>query len=347
MRANLVQREPARLAHWEKLGLYDALQNQRANAPVFVLHGWPSVHQWRRAHRDRAQQDAERHYSSLQVAPRLPHAVCSRLGLHGLPIEQKVARELQGEKAIGPPPPETASSCAANSPKPGLPDREPQFQRPRRARGPGRMSTRPRLPRSRRISCARLPHSSNKGSSIAAKKPVYWSIPFETALAEARSNTRTTSAHRFGSSFPLPPAEAETFSSCGATDLLCHLDHNPLDLARELGIACIRTWSMFSPRTARNPAGRYMSQNPCCRLLVRQIGDDGPTAWILPIWLPAGSRTVRATIRRRFWRSFPARLWRTPKPHPFIDRAAPVVLADYVTTDKRHGLRPHRARTRL
>jgi isoleucyl-tRNA synthetase len=30
MRANLVQREPARLAHWEKIGLYDRLQQKRA-----------------------------------------------------------------------------------------------------------------------------------------------------------------------------------------------------------------------------------------------------------------------------------------------------------------------------
>ena len=41
MRANLVGREPSRIAHWETLGqhgLYHALQDKRANAPVFVLH---------------------------------------------------------------------------------------------------------------------------------------------------------------------------------------------------------------------------------------------------------------------------------------------------------------------
>ena len=32
MRANLVQREPARLAHWEKLDLYAAIQRNRANS---------------------------------------------------------------------------------------------------------------------------------------------------------------------------------------------------------------------------------------------------------------------------------------------------------------------------
>ena len=41
MRANLVGREPARQAHWEKLGLYAAIQKKRAAAPAFVLHDGP------------------------------------------------------------------------------------------------------------------------------------------------------------------------------------------------------------------------------------------------------------------------------------------------------------------
>ena len=41
MRANLVQREPARVAHWEKMDLYQAIQKKRADAPAFVLHDGP------------------------------------------------------------------------------------------------------------------------------------------------------------------------------------------------------------------------------------------------------------------------------------------------------------------
>ncbi len=36
MRANLVQREPARVAHWDKTGLYHAIQRRRAGAPAFA-----------------------------------------------------------------------------------------------------------------------------------------------------------------------------------------------------------------------------------------------------------------------------------------------------------------------
>ena len=41
MRAGLPQREPARVAHWEKTGLYKVLQDKRSGAPVFTLHDGP------------------------------------------------------------------------------------------------------------------------------------------------------------------------------------------------------------------------------------------------------------------------------------------------------------------
>jgi len=41
MRAGLAQREPGRLAHWEKLDLHAAIQQRRAAAPAFVLHDGP------------------------------------------------------------------------------------------------------------------------------------------------------------------------------------------------------------------------------------------------------------------------------------------------------------------
>ena len=41
MRAGLAQREPGRVAHWEKIGLYNAIQKKRADAPAFTLHDGP------------------------------------------------------------------------------------------------------------------------------------------------------------------------------------------------------------------------------------------------------------------------------------------------------------------
>ena len=42
MRAGLAQREPGRVAHWEKIGLYERIQQRRAASDrVFVLHDGP------------------------------------------------------------------------------------------------------------------------------------------------------------------------------------------------------------------------------------------------------------------------------------------------------------------
>ena len=41
MKADLVQREPARLKQWEAAGLYERIQAQRAGAEKFVLHDGP------------------------------------------------------------------------------------------------------------------------------------------------------------------------------------------------------------------------------------------------------------------------------------------------------------------
>ena len=41
MKAGLAQREPERLAHWAKIGLYDLLRKQAADRPKFVFHDGP------------------------------------------------------------------------------------------------------------------------------------------------------------------------------------------------------------------------------------------------------------------------------------------------------------------
>ncbi|MEN9677805.1 MAG: hypothetical protein RIS76_3701, partial [Verrucomicrobiota bacterium] len=41
MQANLVQREPQRLARWEAEGIYTQIQQSRAAAERFVLHDGP------------------------------------------------------------------------------------------------------------------------------------------------------------------------------------------------------------------------------------------------------------------------------------------------------------------
>jgi len=55
MKADLVAREPQRLAKWESDKLYERIQKRRAGAPKFILHDGPPFREWRRAHRQCAQ----------------------------------------------------------------------------------------------------------------------------------------------------------------------------------------------------------------------------------------------------------------------------------------------------
>ena len=119
MRAALAQREPVRLAHWEKIGLYGAIQRLRASRTPFVLHDGPpftngDVHIGTAL--NKTLKDIIIRYKSMRGfrTPYVPGWDC-----HGLPIEQKVARELQEKQSRRRPP-----SCGAFAPifpKPGSP----------------------------------------------------------------------------------------------------------------------------------------------------------------------------------------------------------------------------------
>ena len=93
MRAGLAQREPGRVAHWEKTGLYDAIQNKNAaTEKTFVLHDGPpftngDLHLGHTL--NKTLKEFILRYKSMRGfrTPYVPGWDC-----HGLPIEQKVTR---------------------------------------------------------------------------------------------------------------------------------------------------------------------------------------------------------------------------------------------------------------
>src|SRR5688572_2098943 len=101
MRAGLAQREPGRVAHWEKIGLYEAIQRKNAASArnkTFVLHDGPpftngDVHIGTAL--NKTLKDLILRYKSMRGfrTPYVPGWDC-----HGLPIEQKVSREIQEKK---------------------------------------------------------------------------------------------------------------------------------------------------------------------------------------------------------------------------------------------------------
>ena len=182
MKADLVKREPARLAHWRQNDLYARIQASRASAEKFVLHDGPpftngDVHIGNAL--NKILKDMVVRFRTLEGkrAPFVPGWDC-----HGLPIEFKVTQDLRKSPADL----DAASirtACAAYARK-YIGIQQSQFERlgilgdwsrPYTTLDPAYEAHELRL----------FADIIEKGFIYRGKKPVYWSIPCRTALAEA------------------------------------------------------------------------------------------------------------------------------------------------------------------
>ena len=96
MKADLVKREPDRLAKWESAGLYRQIQDARKDAELFVLHdGTPfangDVHMGTALNKVLKDLIVKSKTMAGFRAPFVPGWDC-----HGLPIEFKVVKESRG-----------------------------------------------------------------------------------------------------------------------------------------------------------------------------------------------------------------------------------------------------------
>ena len=101
MKADLITREPARLAKWEKEGLYAGFWRGRADAPLFVLHDGPpfangDVHMGTALNKILKDLIVKSKTMLGFRAPYVPGWDC-----HGLPIEFKVVKEFARSFAAG------------------------------------------------------------------------------------------------------------------------------------------------------------------------------------------------------------------------------------------------------
>ena len=107
MKADLILREPARLAAWESAGLYQKIQARRQaqGAPRFLLHDGPpfangDVHMGTALNKVIKDLVLKSKTMAGFETPYIPGWDC-----HGLPIEFKVVKEARGLSAAGNPPP--------------------------------------------------------------------------------------------------------------------------------------------------------------------------------------------------------------------------------------------------
>ena len=332
MRASLVQREPVRLAHWEKIGLYDAIQKKRGAAPAFVLHDGPpftngDVHIGNAL--NKTLKDIVLRYKSLRGfrTPYVPGWDC-----HGLPIEQKVTRELQAKK-LQVTTTELRQRCDDFS-ETWIAKQKSQFQRLGvLADWPHEYKT--KAPAFEADILRTFAAFIEQGLVYRAKKPVYWSIPFETALAEAEIEYKDHVSPSIWVKFPVPAEEARKFGLPADKPLFIVIwTTTPWTIPANLAIALHPdvNYLVVQFPESRVPDQAFIVAEACFeRFQSEVIGRR-----LLDVQRQPGEPTLR--VDQCQLGSFKGRdLEHLQARHPFIDRASPVVLADYVTTDSGTG----------
>jgi len=302
MRANAVVREAARVDHWEKSGLYARMQKKRENAPLFILHDGPpftngDVHVGTAL--NKILKDTILRYKNSRgfKTPYYPGWDC-----HGLPIEHKVTKKLRDSKkdfdAV-----QLREECEAFS-KTYIETQRAQFkrlgvladwQREYRTMNPGYE--------------AEIIHTFadfvEQGLVYRSKKPVYWSIPCQTALAEAEIEYQDHISPSIFVRFELEGETPETYMVVWTT--------TPWTIPANLAIA-VHPREEYS--CLKTPTGNYWIASKRvdefvkeCTITDYQVGEK----------VPGEALTGRAAQ------------------HPFINRKSPVVAAEYVTMDTGTG----------
>lgn len=326
MRAGLAQREPARVEYWAKHGLYGAIQQKRAAAPAFVLHDGPpftngDVHIGTAL--NKTLKDIILRYKSMRGfrTPYVPGWDC-----HGLPIEQKVTKELR-EKGRQVTTAELRQLCDEFS-ESWIVKQTAQFRR-LGVLADWKNEYKTKAPGFEADIVRTFAHFVDGGLVYRSKKPVYWSIPFETALAEAEIEYKDHISPSIWVKFAVPAEEAKKFAL-------------PTDKPLSIVIWTTTPWTIpANLAIALHPAVDYVAADLGAeRIIVAEI--------LLPSVLKAldEERRKKKTVasegaesaKGEIVGSFKGRtLEKLQARHPFIDRASPVVLADYVTTDSGTG----------
>lgn len=310
MRGNMVEREPARIDHWKKLGLYEQIQAKNADGPSFILHDGPpftngDLHLGHAL--NKTLKDTILRFKWMQGynAPYIPG-----WDSHGLPIEHKVSRELQDAGRTDYTPLEVREACAKFANK----YREIQTEQFQRlgvlADWDNEYWTiHPEYEAAELETFAKF---VEKGLVYRSKKPVYWSIPCATALAEAEIEYRD---HKSISVFVKLPLSEEARSKLALEDE-----------------ASVLIWTT-TPWTL--PANLAVSVHP--KIEYSAVKSNQGTLIVATALLDTvvsecsleGVETISTFLG--------AQLEGLEARHPFIDRASPILLADYVTTESGTG----------
>lgn len=307
MRGNLVKREPSRLEHWRKLGLYEKIQERNKSGETFILHDGPpftngDVHIGTAL--NKVLKDAILRYKSMRGyrTPYVPGWDC-----HGLPIEHKVTKDL---RAAGKdlPPAELRKACADFSAS-FIEKQRGQFQR-LGVLADWEREYKTMKPEYEATILRTFADFVEQGLVYRSKKPVYWSIPCETALAEAEIEYQDHTSPSIWVRFEIP---AHQFLHVDGPLYIVIWTTTPWTLPANLAVAVHPDLDYVE---VQHNGDTYLVVHQLAENFIENCGLEGATL---------GEKHPGRKLE-----SLQAK-------HPFIDRKSPVVLADYVTTEAGTG----------
>jgi len=310
MRASLVQREPERLRHWMEQDLYGKIQAKNEGAPRFILHDGPpftngDLHLGHAL--NKTLKDTVLRYKWMRGvnAPYIPG-----WDSHGLPIEHKVSRELQEKGKTDYTPLEVRRACAEFADKYRRIQSE-QFQRL------GVLADWANEywtihPQYEATEVETFATFVEQGLVYRSKKPVYWSIPCATALAEAEIEYRN---HQSVSIYVKLPLALDVASTLGLEEDAAILIWTTTAWTLPANLA-VALHPNVEYSTIRTEKGTFILASELIESVTADCGFQ--------------ETTVIKTFPGKTLEGMEAR-------HPFIDRPSPVLNADFVTTESGTG----------
>jgi isoleucyl-tRNA synthetase len=313
MKANLAQREPQRLAHWQQQDLYGKIRAARAGKPKYVLHDGPpyangELHVGHAVNKILKDVVVKSRSMAGFDAPYIPGWDC-----HGLPIELNV------EKKVG---------------KPGVKISAREFRDKCRQYARGQVdSQREDFKRMGVLGDWDNPYLTmdfafeaniirTLGEIIAnghlhkGSKPVHWCLDCGSALAEAEVEHQDKTSPAIDVAYAAVDAVAVA-AAFGVT--------GPADIA--IPIWTTTPWTL--------PASLAVSLHPGLEYSLVVNGEQA---------LVVASELVDSVCERIGWQDFElvgtcvgAALEGHTLQHPFYDRQVPVILGEHVTTEAGTG----------
>ncbi|HKK17947.1 MAG TPA: class I tRNA ligase family protein, partial [Opitutales bacterium] len=310
MRGNLVEREPKRIEHWKTIDLYGKIQAKNEGGPDFILHDGPpftngDLHLGHAL--NKTLKDSILRYKWMRGynAPYIPG-----WDSHGLPIEQKVSRELQDAGRKDYTPIEVREACAAFADKFRRIQRQ-QFER-LGVIGDWANEYWTIHPHYEAAELETLADFVEQGLVYRSKKPVYWSIPYTTALAEAEIEYRDHKSISIYVKLPLS-SEARDKLDLGEEASVLIWTTTPWTLPANLAVAVHPKFEYSAIKTNK---GTLI----VATALVEQVVSECELEDIEVLKTFSGAQLERLEAR-----------------HPFIDRPSPILPAEYVTTESGTG----------